>query len=164
MTDRQVPVKKTRPAKEENAGAFDPTDAAAVAAALRHTVGRFVRVVRSRSGTPTTAQSDVLAQLDRDGPTSVTRLAAARGVKHQSMRLVVSRLAELGLLELNADPGDRRSQRVSITHKGSEEIKKNQAARAAYLTELLKTKLSATELALLGDAVVLLERLSNNMD
>jgi DNA-binding MarR family transcriptional regulator len=127
---------------------------------LRHAVGRLVRAVRSRSGTATTAQSEVLAQLGRGGPASVTALAQLRAVKHQSMRLVVARLVEQGLLEMLPNPDDGRSQLVALTRIGQDALAAQQAARADYLAGLLGSRLSADERALLAQAVGLFDRLS----
>lgn len=138
----------------------EAADATAVAQALRKSVGRFVRAIRNDSGTATTAQSEVLAQLERDGPASVAALAQARGVKHQSMRLVVARLAELGLLALHADPLDRRSQLVSLTSQGRDDVAADQAARSACLSARIGARLSADERIMLSEAIKLIDRLS----
>lgn len=136
------------------------TAAQDTATALRDAVGRFVRSVRSQSGTASTAQSEVLAQLAREGPASVAVLAGARGVRHQSMRLVVARLAELDLLALQPDPLDGRSQVVSLTRKGRAQVKNDQVARSAYLAEIIAARLDPREVDVLREAITLLERLS----
>lgn len=138
----------------------DPATAA-LAEALRGAVGRFVRTVRSQSGTTTTAQSEVLAELARSGPATVTALAALRGVKHQSMRLVAARLVEQGLLAMQPNPDDGRSQLVALTTSGRAQVKAQQAARADHLTHLLATRLTAEERAVMAQAVSLLERLGD---
>lgn len=134
-------------------------DTTAMALRLRAAVGQFVRAVRSQSGTSTTAQSEVLALLAHDGPASVATLAASRGVKHQSMRLVVARLGELGLLALRPDPDDGRSQLVALTDQGRASVEADQAARAVYLAGLLAVRLSVPERAVLAEAIGLIERL-----
>lgn len=131
-----------------------------VAAQLRDSVGRFVRAIRNHSGTATTAQSEVLACLERTGPASVALLAEARGVKHQSMRVVVARLAELDLLALQPDPADGRSQLASLTRTGRASVKQDRAARSAYLAQAMAERLTAQEVALLKEAAALLDRLS----
>jgi DNA-binding MarR family transcriptional regulator len=135
-------------------------EAALLAEALRGAVGRFVRSVRSGSETVTTAQSEVMAQLARGGPATVAALALQRGVKHQSMRLIVARLVEQGMLEMLANPQDGRSQLVALTRTGRAQVKAEQAARADYLARLLTARLSADERRLLGQATGLLDRLS----
>lgn len=129
---------------------------------LRSAVGRFVRSVRCQSGTATTAQSEVLAQLERDGPSTVTALALLRGVRHQSMRLVVSRLVEQDLLEMLANPGDGRSQLAALTPLGRARVTAQRAARADYLAVLLASRLNAAEHQVLVQAIDLLYRLSDN--
>ena len=130
------------------------------ATALRDAVGRFVRSVRNQTGTATTAQSEVLAQLAREGPSSVALLAEARGVRHQSLRLVVARLVELELLAVTPDPLDGRSQVVALTRKGRAEVKTDQAARSAYLARTIAARLDAREIAVLQEALGLLDRIS----
>lgn len=136
-------------------------ETALLAEDLRSAVGRFVRSVRNHSGTGTTAQSEVIAQLAREGPATVTALAALRGVKHQSMRLVIARLVEQGVVEMLVNPQDGRSQLVALTRKARAQVKAGQAARADYLAQLLASRLSADERRLLGQAIGLLDRLSD---
>lgn len=141
--------------------ALTPPESALLAEQLRSAVGRFVRSVRSQSETGTTAQSEVMAQLARTGPATVTALASLRGVKHQSMRLVVSRLVEQGTLETLPNPQDGRSYLVSLTRAGQAQVKADQNARADYLAELLTSRLRADERRLLAQAIALLDRLSD---
>jgi DNA-binding MarR family transcriptional regulator len=133
---------------------------ALLAEELRGAVGRFVRAVRSHSGTTTTAQSEVLAELARNGPATVTALATLRGVKHQSMRLVIARLVEQDLLQMLPNPDDGRSQLVALAPAGRAQVRAQQAARADHLTHALAL-LSAEERAVMAHAVRLLDRLSN---
>ena len=142
----------------------DQLEAAPLSEDLRSAIGRFVRSVRNQSGTGTTAQSEVATQLARGGPATVTALALLRGVKHQSMRLVVARLVEQGVLEMLANPQDGRSQLVALTPVGLAQVKLQQAARSDYLAELLASRLSADERALLAQAIGLLDRLSDAKD
>lgn len=140
---------------------FTGPDTEPLAEALRQAVGRFVRAVRCQSGTATTAQSEVLAQLDRGGPATVTALALLRGVRHQSMRLVVSRLVEQGLLEMRVNPADGRSQLAALTPPGLGQLMAQRAERADYLATLLASRLSEDERLMLGQAIGLLDRLSD---
>ncbi len=137
------------------------TESATLAEDLRQAVGRFVRTVRSGSGTQGTAQSDVTAQLARSGPATVTALAQSRGVKHQSMRLVVARLVEQGVLEMLPNPDDGRSQLAGLTEDGRAQVAMQQAARADYLAGLLASRLTAAERVVLAEAAGLLDRLSS---
>lgn len=139
-------------------------DAARLAEDLRATVSRFVRSVRSATQTATTAQSEVMAQLAREGPATVTALAQLRGVKHQSMRLVVARLVEQGALQMLANPQDGRSQLVALTHRGRAQVQDEQAARADHLAQLLVARLTCDDRRQLAQAISLLDRLCDAED
>ena len=131
-----------------------------LAEALRDVIGRVVRTVRDHTGTQTSAQSETLTHLERSGPLSIAALAEARGVKHQTMRLVVSKLALQGLLDTRADSTDGRSYEVILTQKGKAELGLNRIARAKWLASQLASKLDADELMTLEKAVSLLERIT----
>lgn len=133
-----------------------------LAEALRDTVGKFVRSVRSHAGTPTNAQGETLAFLERSGPVSVAVLAEGRGVKHQSMRLVTAKLEESGLIALAPDPKDGRSNLVTLTKKGYRETAKARSARTRWLAEVLSTKTSARERKVLGESLLILQRITDS--
>lgn len=126
---------------------------------LRDTVGRFVRTVRMRSGTPHDAQVDALAELDRSGAMSAAALAEIRGVTHQSMRLVVSRLESAGLVSREPDPSDGRGSLILLTDAGRYAAAAYRQARAVWLAQAIEAKLSVNERATLGKAIPLLLRL-----
>jgi DNA-binding MarR family transcriptional regulator len=137
-----------------------PTDMDALAEALRETVGKFVRSVRSEAGTPTNAQSETLAYLERNGPVSIAALAESRGVKHQSMRLVTSKLEEAGLIAMEPDPKDGRSYLVTLTRQGQKENAQARIARTRWLATALSKHTSAHEREVLQDALRILQRLT----
>ena len=64
---------------------------------LRETVGRIVRRLRAEPGAPL-AQTTVLARIDRFGPASVSDLAAAEGMRPQSMAQTVRDLEAAGMV------------------------------------------------------------------
>ncbi len=132
----------------------------ALAEALRDTVGKFVRSVRAEAGTPTSAQSETLAYLERSGPVSIAALAESRGVKHQSMRLVTSKLEEAGLIAMEPDPKDGRSYLVTLTRQGRHENAKARTARTRWLAEALSHHTSAQEREVLQNALLILQRLT----
>ncbi|AVR96732.1 MarR family winged helix-turn-helix transcriptional regulator [Pseudoduganella armeniaca] len=141
-----------------------PEDVARLAEDLRGAVGRFVRSVRSATHTATTAQGEVMAQLARDGPATVAALAQQRGVKHQSMRLVVARLVEQGTVALLDNPRDGRSQLVTLTEQGLAQVQAERSMRTDYLAQTLASRLSGEERRLLGQAIALLDRVSAAAD
>jgi len=131
----------------------------ALAESLRGAVGRFVRAVRSQSGTPRDAQADALAELAHVGPMSIAGLAESRGVTHQSMRLVVVRLETAGLLKRQPDPADGRGWLMSLTAAGRRTVERDRQVRANWLAQAIDEKLSPLEREELSRAVPLLLRL-----
>ena len=138
----------------------EPTNVDMLAEALRETVGKFVRSVRAEAGTPTNAQSETLAYLERNGPVSIAVLADSRGVKHQSMRLVTSKLEETGLIAMEPDPKDGRSYLVTLTRQGRQENAQARMARTRWLAEALSQHTSAQEREVLQDALRVLQRIT----
>lgn len=135
-------------------------DALALAEKLRHTLGKFVRGIRLQAGTPTTSQSETLALLDREGPLSVAELAGLRNVRHQSMRLVIGQLEEDGLVGKLPNPADGRSQLLSITAKGQEQLSRSREVRISKIASLIEERLSDQERQTLQAAIAVIERLS----
>lgn len=126
---------------------------------LREVIGRFVRAVRSQAHTPSDAHAETLSFLERSGPVSIAALADGRGVKHQSMRLVIARLESEGLIELIADPQDRRGYRVHLTKKGFAENATARKARAEWIADALAATMDTSEIATLKAAVPLLQKM-----
>ncbi len=134
-------------------------DALALAEALRVTFGTFVRGVKTEANTPTTSQSETLSLLDRRGPLSVAELASLRSVRHQSMRLVANQLEFDGLVEKQPDPADGRSQLVSITDKGRDQLSRSREARTSKIAALIAERLSDEDRQALQAAIRVIERL-----
>lgn len=132
----------------------------ALAERLRLAIGDFVRATRAQADTPGTARSETLGLLDRAGPMSTAALAEQRNVKHQSMRLVVAQLEEDGLIERRENPHDRRSQLVALTGPGRATLLADRQARAAWIANVLRDRLSAEERRTLENAVDILARIA----
>ncbi|WP_374400111.1 MarR family winged helix-turn-helix transcriptional regulator [Niveibacterium sp.] len=128
---------------------------------LREVIGRFVRAVRARAPTPSDARAETLAFLERTGPVSIALLADGRGVTHQTMRLVIARLASEGWIELVSDPQDRRGYLVHLTEKGITENAAARKARAEWIADALAAKMDPGEMATLRAAVPLLQRIAD---
>jgi DNA-binding MarR family transcriptional regulator len=135
-------------------------DALGLAEKLRHTVGKFVRAIRLQADTPTTSQSETLALLDRNGPLSVAELAGLRNVRHQSMRLVISQLEGNALVARLPNPADGRSQLLSITAKGQDQLSQFRELRTSKIASLIEERLSDQERQTLQAAIAIIERLS----
>ncbi|WP_231124128.1 MarR family winged helix-turn-helix transcriptional regulator [Burkholderia vietnamiensis] len=127
--------------------------------AIRDVVSRLVKVVREQSGTQSNAQNETLALLERGGPVSIATLAERRAVTHQTMRLIVQKLVEQGLVILTVDNEDRRAWVVDLTDTGRAQTAQARAARSRWLTEQLLTKTSREERAVLEAAVRTLNKL-----
>ncbi|TDR81566.1 MarR family winged helix-turn-helix transcriptional regulator [Paludibacterium purpuratum] len=141
---------------------YDTTsDAAALAEDLRGAIGQFVRAVRSQAGTPTTAQGETLAYLERNGSVSIATIAENRGVKHQSMRLVIATLEEAGLVTRYPDPQDGRGVLIALTALGRAEIAEERARRSHWLANAMLHALSTDEMTSLRAAIPLLRKLSD---
>jgi DNA-binding MarR family transcriptional regulator len=126
---------------------------------LRETVGRLVRRVRLEPGPPV-PRMIVLGRLDREGPTSVSDLAAAERMRPQSMAQTVRDLEESGLVSRRPDPDDGRRAIVEMTVAGRRLLTATRADRETWLSEALDRALNARERELLRTALGLLDRIA----
>jgi DNA-binding MarR family transcriptional regulator len=138
------------------------TVSASVLAADLHTLsGKLKRRLREQAsaGDLTPSQTAVLVHLDRDGPTTVSALARAEGVRPQSMGATVAVLEAAGMVKGSPDPSDGRQTILSLTPACREKIKNGRAARQDWLCRAIETKLTPQEQQQLANAVRLLNRL-----
>ncbi|HWI70880.1 MAG TPA: MarR family transcriptional regulator [Baekduia sp.] len=136
-----------------------PPPPAELAHELRVTVGRVVRRMRAAPGPPVPVIA-VLGALDREGPQSVSDLAAAQRMRPQSMAQTVGELEAAGLVTRRPDPADGRRRFVELTPAGTEKLLASRAAREDWLAETLTRELDAGERARLHDALELLDRIA----
>jgi DNA-binding MarR family transcriptional regulator len=136
------------------------SDATALAEELRRAIGTLVRVIREKTATEKSAQSETLGLLEREGAMNVAVLAQRRKVTHQSMRVVVAQLVADGLVERSPDPGDRRSWLLSLSHTGRARVRRDRDVRVARIAGLVETTLSAAEQKRLRASIGLLDRIS----
>jgi DNA-binding MarR family transcriptional regulator len=127
---------------------------------LRETVGRVLRRLRAEPGPPI-GQLAVLSRLDRDGPASISDLAAADHMRPQSMAQTVRDLEDAGLVSRRPDPADGRRQLVELTNAGLETLLATRARREDWLTQALDRELDADQRDLLRQAVALLNRVAD---
>jgi DNA-binding MarR family transcriptional regulator len=107
----------------------------------------------------TPSQASVLLRLEQQGPTTVSSLARAEGMRPQSMSAIVAPLQESGLLRGAPDPGDGRQTLMSLTPKCLKWLQQSRAARQDWLTTTIIQKLSVHEQEKLHAALDLLSRL-----
>jgi DNA-binding MarR family transcriptional regulator len=127
---------------------------------LRETVGRILRRLRAEPGPPI-GQLAVLSRLDRDGPASISDLAAADRMRPQSMAQTVRDLEDAGLISRRPDPADGRRQLVELSDAGLETLLATRARREDWLTQALDRELDADQRDLLRRAVALLNRVAD---
>ncbi|WP_405669425.1 MarR family winged helix-turn-helix transcriptional regulator [Streptomyces sp. NBC_00055] len=130
---------------------------------------REVRVVYSRlrrrmretydPGDLTPSQTSVLSRLDKDGEASVSDLAAAERVRHQSVAATVGVLVERGLVARRPDPEDGRRQLVFVTDSGHAFLEDRRRAGEGWLTRALEDQCTEEERRTLLQATALLERI-----
>jgi DNA-binding MarR family transcriptional regulator len=111
----------------------------------------------ARSGA-SLAQGRTLATLERDGPRSLTELAAIEQVSQPSMSYLVSRLELKGHVRRSADSDDGRIAVVSITGAGRGALRHLLKPRTKLLAEHL-AQLPAGEVAALEAALPVLDHL-----
>lgn len=129
-----------------------------VAEDLRRVIGNLVRKVRSEAHTPSSAQSETLGFIERNGPTSISEMAVHRHVKHQSMRLVVAQLEQQLLVTRAPDPGDGRKLLIALTPAGQAALEQGRLQRSDWLANQLRQKTTPAQLDTLAAALVILEQ------
>jgi DNA-binding MarR family transcriptional regulator len=139
----------------------DREAALALAGELRVVLGRLSRRLReeAHAGDLSWSQVAVLTRLEREGPSTVTGLARAEGVRPQSMGATVAALEAAGMVSGAPDPSDGRQTVLSLTDACRERLRAGRAAREDWLFRALCTQLAAEEQEELGRGVALLKRL-----
>src|SRR5580704_12539296 len=112
----------------------DP-DVNEVAAALRVSIGLFVRRLRQAepAGELTLPETSALVRLDRGGPATPSGLAKVEQISPQSMGATLGGLEERGLVERRPDPDDGRRAVMSLTDAGREMLRNRRNARTEEL-------------------------------
>jgi DNA-binding MarR family transcriptional regulator len=105
-----------------------------LASDLRVVVGQLIRRLRAQHRF-SISQASVLGRLDREGPCSVSDLAAAESVRPQSMAQTVADLEGEGLVERRPDPDDGRRSLVLFTELGRETLSADRARREGWLAQ-----------------------------
>jgi DNA-binding MarR family transcriptional regulator len=137
-------------------------EVAASANELRLSMMRLVR--RLRAERPTHGLSltriNALGRLDREGPATVTELAAAEGITPQSMARAVTELVDSGLVTRQADPHDGRQVLLALAPDGARLLAEDRARRDTWLAVRMAERLSPEERDLLRVAGRLFDRIA----
>ena len=134
----------------------------ALASTLRLSVMRLARRLRSmRADTSLTlSQLSALATLDRHGPLTPGELAAHEKVQPPSMTRLLAVLESADLVTRTAHPTDGRQVVMAVSAEGMSMLREDRRRRDAWLAQRLRT-LDADEVAVLGRAAAILDRLAN---
>ena len=136
------------------------TDPALLASDLRVVLGQLMRRLRAEHRFPL-SHGAVLGRLDREGPQSVSDLAAAERVRPQSMAQTVGDLEADGLVVRSPDPDDRRRALVQLTDEGIATLQAERRRREGWLERAIAEDLTGAQQAVLKDAVDLLRQLAD---
>jgi DNA-binding MarR family transcriptional regulator/catechol 2,3-dioxygenase-like lactoylglutathione lyase family enzyme len=140
----------------------DPS-ASPLARRLVRAVAAVSRRMRSGagSGLPSAVTLNTLALL-RESPGGLTAgsLAAANGIKPQSISRVLAALEREGLACLAEGRGDQRTRLLKITERGVAVLRQAAARRAAWLDAAMDGALDTRERRVLGIAGAILLRLA----
>jgi DNA-binding MarR family transcriptional regulator len=136
------------------------TRAATLASELRILSGQLKRRLREQSNLSdvTPSQIAVLGRLERDGPTTVTELARAEGMRPQSMGAITAALEAAGHITGTPDPADGRRTILSLTQSCRDWIAAARAAREDWLLRAIQTHLTLSEQDDLARGLDLLRR------
>jgi len=100
---------------------------------LRKIVSHLVRNVRVSTATVRTSQYETLDLLDSHDALSIADLARLRGVKHQSMRLVINELEAQDLVLRQKSAQDARAQVIVLSDQARAALAAARQQRADWL-------------------------------
>lgn len=131
---------------------------------LRLVLLRLTRRIRSSSHDGITAsQRSTLGTVAHLGQATIGQVAELEHVQPPSASKIIAALEEMGLVERNADPTDRRCSLISLSEKGSDTIAEMRAAGLGFLAGRL-AELDPRDLATLEGSLPALERLLGSID
>jgi DNA-binding MarR family transcriptional regulator len=136
------------------------TDTALTASELRVVLGQLIRRLRAEHRFPL-LHGSVLGRLDREGPSSVSDLATAERVRHQSMAQTVGELESDGLVKRSPDPDDGRRAIIELTAAGRETLEADRSRRVGWLVSAIE-ELPKEDQEVLARATSILGRLAES--
>ncbi|HVV07721.1 MarR family winged helix-turn-helix transcriptional regulator [Amycolatopsis sp.] len=110
----------------------------------------------------TLGQASVLARLSGRQGVTASELAAAEGVRHQSMTTTIGALTALGLVERHPDPEDGRRLLIALTGEGQRRVDEGRQARHEWLAGELQQRCTEEERQAVITAMAVLERLTHD--
>jgi DNA-binding MarR family transcriptional regulator len=140
----------------------EAADTTELASRLRLAVTRLARKLRQEAEPGITPSLLIaLSSVDRAGSMTIGELSATEQVQPPTMSRIVASLVEAGLVVREPDEQDRRVAWVRVTPEGARLLQRSRRRKEAYLARRLRS-LEPRELAVLEDAAVILERLTES--
>jgi len=142
----------------------DPTvsapDIEEMAGSLRLSIARLARLLRQQDQSGMApALATALAAIGREGPLTLSQLAAIEQVTPPTITKIIDKLESLEFITRRIDPSDRRVCRVQITTAGKRKLQSIRSRRTAWLTAQLHA-LSPDDLGRLHDVIEVLDHLT----
>ncbi|MFJ2417853.1 MarR family winged helix-turn-helix transcriptional regulator [Streptomyces brevispora] len=130
---------------------------------VRTVIGRLRRRILNAAEAEdiTFGQESVLTRLSGKQGVTASELAAAEGVRHQSMTATVASLTALGLTERRPDPDDGRRLLIALTPQGQRRVAEGRQVRQEWLAGELQEKCTEEERLAVIAAMAVLERLTH---
>ncbi|MFF5013334.1 MarR family winged helix-turn-helix transcriptional regulator [Streptomyces sp. NPDC001165] len=136
--------------------------AARTARDLRVVFSRLRRRIRevAQDSDLTPSQESALSLVGKHGAATASALAAAEGVRPQSMATTLAALEQHDLIRRAPDPDDGRRQLVTLTEAGRARVEGNKQLREEWLARAFEDRYTEEERQTVLKALELLERLS----
>jgi DNA-binding MarR family transcriptional regulator len=138
-----------------------PTDAE-LAASLRTTIGRLVKLLRRETRNDaqlSLTERAALGLLYPDNQLAPSDIARAEKVTTQSMSQVINRLAELNYIDRTPSGEDKRKVVLSLTPSGRAYIEQLRHDKQEWMTSALHEKTTSREKEILAEALIILNKL-----
>lgn len=121
-------------------------------------LSQLVQRIRREHAFPL-AHATALSLLEIEGPQTTSALAAAQGIRPQSMAQTLGDLEDQKLISRRPDRNDRRRVLFDLTGKGRRLLGEERRRREGWLVQAIESELTPDERELLMLAVPLLRRL-----
>jgi DNA-binding MarR family transcriptional regulator len=115
----------------------------------------------AREGDLSSPQLTALSRLDRLGPATTAELARREQITPQAMGATIASLEQRGLVARSPDAADARRSILALTPAGLTAIQSGRSALVDRITTALEASFTPDEIAVLGAATPLIERLTD---